>query len=146
MRLKFDAMILFHSETDFQLTRKLLHKRWLAALAAHEGFKIGEVNYIFCDDDYLLKINLAYLNHDTLTDIITFDYVEGKLLNGDIFISIERVRENSKLFSVSFEQELLRVLSHGLLHLCGYKDKSDEDAVVMRGKEDFAIQLFSTIH
>lgn len=139
-------MILFHSETDFQLTRKLLHKRWLAALAAHEGFKIGEVNYIFCDDDYLLKINLAYLNHDTLTDIITFDYVEGKLLNGDIFISIERVRENSKLFSVSFEQELLRVLSHGLLHLCGYKDKSDEEAAVMRGKEDFAIQLFSTIH
>ena len=139
-------MILFHFETDFQLTRKLLHKRWLAALAAHEGFKIGEVNYIFCDDDYLLKINLAYLNHDTLTDIITFDYVEGKLLNGDIFISIERVRENSKLFSVSFEQELLRVLSHGLLHLCGYKEKSDEEAVVMRGKEDFAIQLFSTIH
>ena len=112
-------MILFHSETDFQISNKLLHKRWLAAVAAHEGFKIGDVNYIFCDDDYLLKINLEYLSHDTLTDIITFDYVEKKVLNGDIFISIERVRENSELFSVSFEQELLRVLSHGLLHLCG---------------------------
>lgn len=138
-------MILFHSETDFQISNKLLHKRWLAAVAAHEGFKIGDVNYIFCDDDYLLKINLEYLNHDTLTDIITFDYVENKVLNGDIFISIERVTENSKLFSVPFDQELLRVLSHGLLHLCGYKDKSDEDAAIMRSKEDSSIQLFSTV-
>ena len=139
-------MILFHSETDFQLSQKLLHKRWLAALAAHEGFKIGDINYIFCDDDYLLKMNMAYLNHDTLTDIITFDYVENKVLNGDIFISIERVRENSVIFSVSFEQELLRVLSHGLLHLCGYKDKTDKEAAVMRKMENFAIQLFQTIH
>ncbi len=139
-------MILFHSETDFLLSRKLLHKRWLAALAAHEGFKIGDINYIFCDDDYLLKMNMAYLNHDTLTDIITFDYVENKVLNGDIFISIERVRENSVIFSVSFEQELLRVLSHGLLHLCGYKDKTDKEAAVMRKMENFAIQLFQTIH
>ncbi|MBQ7735362.1 MAG: rRNA maturation RNase YbeY [Bacteroidales bacterium] len=139
-------MILFHSEMDFQLSQKLLHKRWLAALAAHEGFKIGDINYIFCDDDYLLKMNMAYLNHDTLTDIITFDYVENKVLNGDIFISIERVRENSVIFSVSFEQELLRVLSHGLLHLCGYKDKTDKEAAVMRKMENFAIQLFQTIH
>ena len=139
-------MILFHSETDFLLSQKLLHKRWLAALAAHEGFKIGDINYIFCDDDYLLKMNMAYLNHDTLTDIITFDYVENKVLNGDIFISIERVRENSVIFSVSFEQELLRVLSHGLLHLCGYKDKTDKEAAVMRKMENFAIQLFQTIH
>ena len=139
-------MILFHSEMDFQLSQKLLYKRWLAALAAHEGFKIGDINYIFCDDDYLLKMNMAYLNHDTLTDIITFDYVENKVLNGDIFISIERVRENSVIFSVSFEQELLRVLSHGLLHLCGYKDKTDKEAAVMRKMENFAIQLFQTIH
>ena len=139
-------MILFHSETGFQLSHKLFHKRWLTALAGHEGFKIGDINYIFCDDDYLLKVNLEYLNHDTLTDIITFDYVEGKVLNGDIFISIERVRENSVIFSVPFEQELLRVLSHGLLHLCGYKDKSDEEAAEMRKMEEFAIQLYQTIH
>ena len=139
-------MILFHSETDFQLSQKLLHKRWLAALAAHEGFRIGDINYIFCDDDYLLKMNMAYLNHDTLTDIITFDYVENTILNGDIFISIERVKENSVIFSVSFEQELLRVLSHGLLHLCGYKDKTDKEAAKMRKMENFAIQLFQTIH
>ena len=139
-------MILFHSETKFNLTQKLLHKRWLAALAKQEGFSIGDINYIFCDDDYLLKINLEYLNHDTLTDIITFDYVEDGVLNGDIYISIERVRENAVIFSVPFEQELLRVLSHGVLHLCGYKDKTDTDAALMRKKEDSAIQLFSTIH
>ena len=138
-------MILFHSETNFHLPSKLLHNRWLATIAKQEGYTIGDLNYIFCDDAYLLKINLEYLNHDTLTDIITFDYVENKVLNGDIFISIERVTENSKLFSVPFDQELLRVLSHGLLHLCGYKDKSDEDAAIMRSKEDSSIQLFSTV-
>ena len=123
----------------------MVHKRWLAALAQKEGFKIGDINYIFCDDDYLLKINLEYLRHDTLTDIITFDYVENNVLNGDIYISIERVMDNSVIFSVSFEQELLRVLSHGVLHLCGYKDKTKEDAATMRKKEDAAIQLFQTI-
>ena len=139
-------MILFHSETVFTLSQKMLHKRWLTLLAQKEGFKIGDINYIFCNDEYLLKINLEYLNHDTLTDIITFDYVENTILNGDIYISIERVMENSEIFSVPFKQELLRVLSHGVLHLCGYKDKTDEDAAVMREKEDFAIQLFNTIH
>ena len=89
-------------------------------------------------------MNLEYLQHDTLTDIITFDYVEDKVLNGDIYISIERVKENSEIFSVSFEQELHRVLSHGLLHLCGYKDKTDEEAAVMRKMEEFSIRLFET--
>ena len=139
-------MILFHPETKFNLPQKLLHKRWLSALAKQEGFTIGDINYIFCDDEYLLKINLEYLNHDTLTDIITFDYVEKGVLNGDIYISIERVRENAGIFSVPFEQELHRVLAHGVLHLCGYKDKTDADAAVMRKKEDFAIQLFNEIH
>jgi len=138
-------MILFYSETDFDLKQKRLFKRWLSNLAAKESKKIGDVNYIFCDDDYLLKLNLKYLQHDTLTDIITFDYVEGDVLNGDIYISIERVRENASIFSVSFEQELQRVVAHGVLHLCGYKDKSDEDASLMRSKEEFAIQLFSEI-
>ena len=139
-------MILFHSETDFSLSNKLQYKRWLKSLAASEGFTIGDINYIFCDDDYLLKLNEEYLHHDTLTDIITFDYVEGKRLNGDIYISIERVRENSIIFSVSFDQELLRVLSHGVLHLCGYKDKTDVEAAQMRRMEEFAINMFSEIH
>ena len=106
----------------------------------------GDINYIFCDDEYLLKINIEYLNHDTLTDIITFDYVENGVLNGDIYISIERVMENAGIFSVSYEQELHRVLAHGVLHLCGYKDKTESDAAFMRRKEDFAIQLFDEIH
>lgn len=114
-------------------------------MAKQEGFTIGDINYIFCDDEYLLKINLEYLNHDTLTDIITFDYVENGVLSGDIYISIERVRENAVIFSVPFEQELLRVLAHGVLHLCGYKDKTNKDSVLMRQKEDTAIQLFNTI-
>lgn len=138
-------MILFHSVTDFVLSKKLLHKRWLSAIASHEGYRVGEINYIFCDDEYLLKLNLEYLQHDTLTDIITFDYVEDKVLNGDIYISIERVKENSEIFSVPFEQELHRVLSHGLLHLCGYKDKTDGEAAVMRKMEEFSIRLFETI-
>lgn len=138
-------MILFHPETKFNLPQKLLHKRWLSELAKQEGFTIGDINYIFCDDEYLLKINLEYLNHDTLTDIITFDYVENGVLSGDIYISIERVRENAVIFSVPFEQELLRVLAHGVLHLCGYKDKTNKDSVLMRQKEDTAIQLFNTI-
>lgn len=137
-------MILFHSETGYVLSKKLLHKRWLSAIADSEGYRVGEINYIFCDDDYLLKLNLQYLQHDTLTDIITFDYVEGNVLNGDIYISIERVIENSSIFSVPFEQELHRVLSHGLFHLCGYKDKTDEEAAEMRKKEEYAIRLFDT--
>ena len=137
-------MILFHSETDFTLSKKMIFKRWLTELAKREGYRIGDINYIFCDDNYLLEINLKYLNHNTLTDIITFDFVEKHILTGDIYISIERVKDNAVIFSVPFEQELLRVLSHGVFHLCGYKDKTDEDAAVMREKEEFAIQLFQS--
>ena len=135
-------MILFNSLNDFNLRQKLLYKRWLNELAAFEGYKIGDINYIFCDDEYLLGINQQYLQHDIYTDIITFDYVEGKVLSGDIYISIERVRENARIYHVDFENELKRVLSHGILHLCGYKDKTDADAAQMREKENFAISLF----
>ena len=135
-------MILFHSETDFQLKSKLQFKNWLKRVAQSHEKKIGDINYIFCDDEYLLKLNLQFLHHDTLTDIITFDYVEDSILNGDIYISIERVRENAAIFAVSFENELLRVLSHGLLHLCGFKDKSEDEAAVMRSQENAAIALF----
>lgn len=135
-------MILFNSLNDFTLRQKLLYKRWLSRLAASEGYKIGDINYIFCDDEYLLGINQQYLQHDTYTDIITFDYVEGKVLSGDIYISTERVRENARIYHVDFENELKRVLSHGVLHLCGYKDKTETDAAQMREKENFAISLF----
>lgn len=137
-------MILFNSLNDFTLRQKLLYKRWLSRLAASEGYKIGDINYIFCDDEYLLGINQQYLQHDTYTDIITFDYVEGKVLSGDIYISTERVRENARIYHVDFENELKRVLSHGVLHLCGYKDKTETDAAQMREKENFAISLFSS--
>lgn len=138
-------MILFHSETTFQLKEKMKYKSWLNAIAEAEGFRVGELNYIFCDDAYLLELNLKYLSHDTLTDIITFDYVEGRVLRGDIYISVERVRENAEIFGVDFPQELLRVLAHGVLHLCGYKDKSDEEAKVMREKEGWAMTLFTDL-
>ena len=135
-------MILFHTLTTFDLRHKLSFKSWLKSVAAAEGFRVGDINYIFCDDEYLLGINQQYLQHDTFTDIITFDYVEKKVLSGDIYISVERVKENSQIFNVSFGEELLRVLSHGLLHLCGYKDKTDAEAAEMRQKEAWAMSLF----
>lgn len=135
-------MVLFHLETKFNFQHRLFYKSWLRALALSEGKKLGDISYIFCDDNYLLEINRQYLQHDTLTDIITFDYVEGSVLNGDIYISVERVRENAGIFQVPFEQELVRVLAHGLLHLCGYGDKSEKESKVMRSKEEFAIGLY----
>ena len=138
-------MVLFHSETRFQLRQKMMYKKWLTALATTHGKKLGDINYIFCDDNYLLQLNLQYLQHDTLTDIITFDYVEGDLLNGDIYISVERVRENADIFGVTFDEELLRVLAHGLLHLCGFKDKSKKDAAEMRRQEAAAMTLFHNL-
>jgi rRNA maturation RNase YbeY len=107
-----------------------------------ENKKEGDINYVFCDDDYLVGINLQYLNHNTLTDIISFDYSVGNELHGDVFISIQRVRENAIEFDVAFEEELKRVMVHGVLHYCGYKDKSAEDEKIMRQKEDEKIKLF----
>ncbi|PHK27105.1 rRNA maturation factor, partial [Nostoc linckia z16] len=102
----------------------------------------GEVNYIFCDDEYLLQKNIEFLDHDTLTDIISFDYTMGNLISGDIFISIERVADNAKDFNVPFEEELRRVMAHGILHYCGYKDKSEQDETIMREKEEEKMLLF----
>ncbi len=135
-------MISFNYETDFELQDEALYQDWLTRIIASEGKKEGEVNYIFCDDEYLLEINIQYLDHDTLTDIISFDYTVGNEINGDIFISIERVIENAADFGVQFEEELKRVMAHGILHYCGYKDKSDEDEQLMRHKEDEKIALF----
>jgi rRNA maturation RNase YbeY len=112
-------------------------------MAAVAGFQIKELNYVFCSDEYLYQMNVDYLNHDTYTDIITFDNSEkADELEGDIFISVDRVRENAKTLQVAEEVELTRVLSHGLLHLMGYKDKTKEEASLMRNKEEEAIELY----
>lgn len=135
-------MINFNYENDFNLDNEEAISTWLSAVITSEKKNEGEINYIFCDDDYLHKINLEYLNHDTLTDIISFDYTVGNELNGDIFISVERVQDNASDFNVSFEEELKRVLVHGVLHYCGYKDKDEESERLMRSKEDEKIAMF----
>ena len=116
---------------------------WLENLIITEDKKPGDISYIFCDDDYLLKVNQDYLNHDYYTDVITFDYVKGKTISGDIFVSLPRILENADLLSQDFEREFRRVLAHGVLHLCGYKDKSEADAREMREKEEFYLAKFS---
>ena len=136
-------MIQFCTEDiTFSLKDKLKHKAWLNEVAKQEGKKILELSYVFCSDDYLLQINKEYLNHDTLTDIVTFDNSEDpKKIEGDIFISIDRVKENGDKLGTS-ETELERVMVHGLLHLLGYKDKKKEDKSLMTEKEDFYIKQY----
>ena len=117
---------------------------WLIDVAKKEGQEIGEVVYVLCKDNYLLKKNIEFLNHNTLTDVITFDYCKEGLINGDILISTERVKENSREYNVDYLTELQRVMVHGLLHLLGYKDKSKEDIKIMREKESFYLTTFIT--
>lgn len=135
-------MISFNYETEFKLPNESQISNWLNKVIVSENKKEGDINYIFCDDEYLVEINQQYLQHDTLTDIISFDYSVGNELHGDIFISIERVRDNAQDFKVSFKEELQRVLVHGVLHYCGYKDKTEADEIVMRNKENEKIKLF----
>jgi rRNA maturation RNase YbeY len=125
----------------FKLKNKAKLKLWIKSVVEKEKHTLGTINYVFCDDAELLEINLKHLNHNTFTDIITFDYTEGVKINSDIFISINRVEENAKKFKVSFEEELHRVIIHGVLHLCGYKDKSKSDTELMRKKENWALNL-----
>jgi probable rRNA maturation factor len=135
-------MISFNYEFEFTLENETVIADWLTKVIISENKKEGDINYIFCDDDYLLEINQQYLDHDTLTDIISFDYSVGNELHGDIFISIDRVRENAEEFNVSFDDELNRVMVHGVLHYCGFKDKTEEDEKAMRLKEDEKIKMF----
>lgn len=135
-------MISFNYETDFELQDEAKYEDWLASVIESEDKTEGEVNYIFCNDEYLLQKNIEFLDHDTLTDIISFDYTMGNLISGDIFISIERVADNAKDFNVPFEEELRRVMAHGILHYCGYKDKSEQDETIMREKEEEKMLLF----
>ncbi|HKK11989.1 MAG TPA: rRNA maturation RNase YbeY [Flavobacteriaceae bacterium] len=138
-------MISFNYETDVSLGNKDKLKQWLSAVIDSEGYKEGEINYIFCDDDCLLRLNKKFLNHDTLTDIISFDYTEGKLINGDIYISVERVAENAREFNVPFANELQRVMAHGILHYCGYNDKSEGEIRQMRVKENLYLDRLQNI-
>ncbi len=135
-------MISFNYETDFELGNEQQYEAWLGRVIESENKTEGEINYIFCDDEYLLQKNIEFLNHDTLTDIISFDYTMGNLISGDIFISVERVKDNAADFNVIFEEELKRVMVHGILHYCGYKDKTEEESTLMRQKEDDKQLLF----
>ena len=135
-------MINFNYENEFTLENEEAIAKWLSDVIVSENKKEGEINYIFCDDEYLHKINLEYLNHDTLTDIISFDYTVGNELHGDVFVSVERVQDNAIDFNVPFEVELRRVLVHGILHYCGYKDKGEKEELMMRAKEDGKLAMF----
>uniref|UniRef100_UPI0040479288 rRNA maturation RNase YbeY n=1 Tax=Flavobacterium sp. TaxID=239 RepID=UPI0040479288 len=139
-------MINFNYETDFILENETDYEDWITLSIQSEKKSLGELTYVFCDDDYLHKINVEYLNHDTLTDIISFNYTEGDVISGDIFISVERVKDNASDFNTSFNEELKRVIIHGVMHYCGYKDKSKEDELLMRNKEDEKIAMFHVKH
>lgn len=136
-----NEFIEFHSVNEFTLSEPNSVKAWLSKVVDHEQKKTDQLVYVFCDDKYLHKINVQFLNHDTYTDVITFDESLGDLLSGEIYISVERVKENASSFGVSFDEELLRVMVHGLLHLCGHKDKTEEEALEMRRKENYYLSL-----
>ncbi len=133
-------MINFNYETEFNLPSEESISTWITNAIIEEDHKLEEINYVFCDDAYLYNLNVEFLKHDTLTDIISFDYSVGKIIQGDIFISVERVADNAKEFKVSFLEELHRVVIHGVLHYCGYKDKTKKEAKVMRKKENHYLE------
>lgn len=132
----------FHYQTDFKLNDEAAFKNWLLAIVEAEAHSIHNISYVFCSDDYLHQINLEFLKHDTYTDIITFDYSENKRLNLEVYISIDRVTENAQNNNFSFENELLRVMAHALLHAFGYKDKTAAEKKIMRTKEEEKINMF----
>ena len=134
-------MIEFYSETDFNIedTKALSH--WISEIILHENHELGDLTYVFCDDAYLHKLNVQFLDHDTLTDIISFDNSLGKQIHGEIYISVERVKENAGTYQVAFLEELHRVIIHGVLHFCGYKDKTKKQQETMSCKENEALDL-----
>ena len=139
-------MISFNYELDFEIKNEEEYSHWISGVLLSEEKVEGEINYIFVDDDYLLDLNQKHLNHDTLTDVISFDYSLGNEIHGDIYISIDRVRDNALDFNVTFEEELKRVMVHGILHYCGYKDKTEADEQLIRSKEDEKIKMFHVKH
>ena len=139
------AISFSYQNIEFSLPDQNRVKEWISTLIKRHGMSVGNIGYLFCDDSFLLEANNKYLNHDTLTDIITFDYVNGNLVSGDIMISVERVSDNSVTFGVPFTDELHRVIIHGVLHLLGQGDKTDDEARIMRQREDEALALWKTI-
>ena len=138
--------IRFSSQSgNFELAEPQKVRQWVAEVIRRRGMAVGNINYLFCDDEYLLEVNQQYLQHDTYTDIITFDYVAGTLVSGDIVISVDRVGENAGKFGVPFEQELHRVVIHGVLHLLGQGDKSESEAAEMRRLEEAALGLWEQL-
>ncbi len=131
----------FVQDTDFKFVKRRLNNAWLKLVAESEVRKLGNINIIFCSDNYILDVNMKYLQHDYFTDIITFDYCEGNVLSGDLFISVDSVRENSVFFKTEFADELNRVIVHGILHLIGYDDHTPEDQKIMREKENYYLEL-----
>ncbi len=137
-----EPRIAFHAEdVDYPLAGEELLRRWIEQVIERAGCRLGQLNYIFCSDEYLYRLNVEYLDHDTYTDIITFPYAEPPLVHGDLFISVERVRDNARELNVPFEDELHRVMIHGVWHLCGQGDKTPEEARTMRRREDEALVL-----
>ena len=137
------AILFQNQNTEFKLFHKQSIKLWIKRVIESEKKKLGHLNFVFTNDETILKTNIQFLNHNTYTDIITFDYCEDNLISGDIIISTERVQENAKKFNADFDTELKRVVIHGVLHLCGYKDKTAKDSEVMRKKENQALSLFT---
>ena len=135
----------FTEDSDFVFKGKLLNNHWLKMVAESEIKRIGDISIIFCSDNYILDVNIKYLQHDYFTDIITFDYCEGQKLSGDLFISIDSVRENARFYGTEFEDELNRVIVHGVLHLIGYDDHTEADQKTMRSKEDYYLELRKSI-
>ena len=135
----------YQEDIRFELKQKLQNNRWLKMVAGSEMRRIGAINIIFCSDNYILDVNMKYLQHDYFTDIITFDYCEKDILSGDLFISIDSVRENAQFYGTDFVDELNRVMVHGLLHLIGYDDHKEEDIAVMRQKENYYLQMKASL-
>jgi rRNA maturation RNase YbeY len=135
-------MINFHYESKFNLVNEEEYTNWIIRVINSENRKLGDLSYVFCSDDYLYQLNKKFLGHSTFTDIISFDYSKEENLSGEIYISIDRVKENAAKYNVTFNSELLRVMAHGVLHLSGYKDKNEQDKELMRVKENEKIEMF----
>lgn len=135
----------FTEDIKFDFKERLLTRKWLKTVAGSEIRKLGDINIIFCSDNYILDVNMKYLQHDYFTDIITFDYCEGDILSGDLFISIDSVRENSEFYGTDFHEELNRVIVHGVLHLIGYDDHTEKDIAQMRSKENYYLGIRSSV-
>ncbi len=136
--------ISFAFQTNCSLKKRTILKQWIKTIVENNKKEVGEISYIFCSDEQLLEINKEFLNHDYYTDIITFDYSEGDIVSGDLFISIERIKDNAKILKNSYQEELHRVIIHGILHLLGYKDKTELESENMRKLEDECLSILST--